>query len=299
MVLVALITMSPFGFSWAIARAEAPSGECGRGSYGPCGAVVDGDFKVGVGRSEQRPGQANTAAPASLGNAAAGRLSATETTYEPTCGSNRPEQGGAVCPQALLACPGDGAIAFWTFTRTRDPSTGTVSAWRRTMQPAYACIGALAAATASRVPVSVPISALLAREFASLPLPRATLEVHPPDETLINVDTRFTTATTSQDLPPLTLLGQSVTVTAKAARYDWHFGDGSILANAGPGSPTNPITHVYRAAARVAPSVTITWSGTFRIAGDAATYPIIGTATTEGQPADLAVRTAHSVLVSR
>lgn len=226
----------------------------------------------------------------------------TQLTYVPTCANNFNVGGDAICPQALKLCPPP-AVAYWVYSRTLDTGTGTASAWSRRSEPPFECIqGAPPSGfvtPAPAIPLHVRVAALLRQQFAELPLPHASIEVRPQNETLINVETRFMTSTGSQELPPLILLGHSVTVTANAEHYEWHFGDDSTKTDAGPGSSAAPIRHVYRAPGPRQPFVSITWSGTFRIAGDPTTYPIVGTATTDGLPANLAVRTAHSVLVSR
>jgi hypothetical protein len=150
------------------------------------------------------------------------------------------------------------------------------------------------------VPPAVLIAGILTRGFADLPLPRGAVAVRPPGgQTLINIDTHFSTSTSTQLLPVRAILGKQVTVLAQAERYDWHWGDGTISGNAGAGSEASPVLHEYSQAGSVGPYVSVTWSGTFTIAGDPTTYAIDGTATTDGPPAALAVRLARSELVAR
>lgn len=297
LVVLGVLMIAPGPTSASTMVDPGPDTDCVKRKYNPCGRATGGDFTVGVsvparparGRGPARPG---AAAPVSR------PTRVRETAYEPTCSANRPDNGGGLCGQALGACPGGNEVAYWVFTRTRNTVTGAVSAWDRVNTPPYVCQGPGGPAAAA-VPVEALIGAQLAREFASLPLPRGQVQVRPRAQTLLNVETHVFTTTTTQALPARTILGRSVTVLAEAERYDWHLGDGTTYRDAGPGSEAAPVRHVYRAAGWVGPYVSITWSGTFRIAGDPATYPIVGTAATDGPPADLTVRTARSELVAR
>lgn len=205
-----------------------------------------------------------------------------------------------MCQTAATSCPNTEDTAFWVFVRTPDPATGIYGAWVRVASPAYVCLAATDPVLGSVVPIETLIAGVLTREFASLPLPRAEVAVRPPGgQTLINIDTRLFTSTGSQPLPPRTILGKTVTVMALAQRYDWHMGDGTDYADVGPGSEAASIRHVYKQAGQVGPYVTVTWGGNFRIEGDPRTFPIIGTAATDGPRAVLAVRAARSELVAK
>lgn len=221
-----------------------------------------------------------------------------ELTHEPTCSLNRPENGGALCLGAVNTCPGVGDIAYWVYVRNRNMVTGAVSAWERVLDPPYTCIGATEPPPPT-VPIEVLIGQELARDFANLPLPRAVVVVKPEGKTLINIPTRFLTGEGTTQLAPMTVLGRQVLVTAIADRYDWNMGDGTSQSDAGPGSTTRPIEHTYRAPARVGPKVSITWSGTFTVQGIPGSYPIVGTATTTGPPADLQVLGSRTQLVAK
>lgn len=205
-----------------------------------------------------------------------------------------------MCNAAALSCPIPDNTAFWVFIRKRNTVTGLTGPWVRVLEPPRRCIGPGDPAAVAAVPIEVLIAGILTRGFANLPLPKAEVAVRPPGgETLMNIETRLFTTTGSQPLPTQVILGRTVTVTAGAQRYDWHLGDGSELPNAGPGSESAPIEHAYTAAGQVRPYVSVTWGGSFTIAGDARTFPIDGTATTDGPPAEIAVRVARSELVAR
>lgn len=220
-----------------------------------------------------------------------------ETTYEPTCSTNRPENGGALCNAALAYCPVDGDVAYWLYMRTRNTATGAATPWMRVLQPPWLCFGATEPAPPA-VPIEVLIGQELARDFADLPLPLAVVQVRPEGRTLINIATRFSTEARTTALDPVTILGRKVIVTAKADRYDWSMGDGSTYPNAGPGAPA-PVQHTFRTPGQVGPTVTLTWSGTFTVEGLAGTFDILGTASTTGPPADLQVLQSRSQLVDK
>lgn len=262
-----------------------------------CGSAGDSTLDIG-GTSQSGGGEVSAAQPVSARSPRSLPEEVVEQALEPACGGNTPETAGGFCQAAAELCAVQEESAYWLFTRTRNTRTDEVGPWQRVQDPPYRCLRAEDAVVA-QVPVEVQIAGLLSRRFASLPLPQARLDVRPAGRTLVNIATRFSTATTTQDLPPLTLLGRQVTVTAQADRYDWRFGDGQSLDDAGPGSAEEPIEHVYRRRGQVQASVRITWSGSFRVEGIAGTFDITGTATTDGQPADVDVRTAQAELVAQ
>ena len=134
---------------------------------------------------------------------------------------------------------------------------------------------------------------MIESEFKRVVVLKGVPEVRPQPDTLVNLPTRFrTTAPASYEIP-LTLLGQSVVITAKAERYLWHFGDG---VSAETSEPAGRIEHEYVTTGPRDPYVVITWSGTYRINGGAE-RPISGTATTTGDPVRIQVREARTELV--
>ena len=142
---------------------------------------------------------------------------------------------------------------------------------------------------------TVAIAAIVQRDFQRVVVLKGNAQASPGPETLVNIPTRFSTdAPASYDIP-LTLLGQSVTITATARRWTWHFGDGQTADTTAAGTDGR-VEHTYTTAASVGAHVVIEWSGTYRIGGGAE-LPITGTATTVGDPAPLEVKQARSELV--
>lgn len=283
-------------------NAAQAAGSCGPDNVKDCGKADQGGFTVEHDDPAQqgpRPTRRPTGGNAPTQPDQPAPTAVVQTTYAPTCSENGPENADVMCMMAASICPSDADTAFWVWTRVYDTVTRTATNWVRVNNPPYVCMGATDPAVAAVVPVQVLIQGILTRGFAQLPLPKAVVEVSPPGgKTLVNVENDFLTRTGTQDLPPRVILGKTVIVKAKAERYDWHLGDGTDLDDAGPGSDAAPITHVYETPQQVAPYVTVTWSGTFTISGDPTTYAIIGTATTDGPPAALDVKTAGSELVA-
>ena len=220
------------------------------------------------------------------------RADYTETFLTVGCAGNTPERNDAVCGAALTGCPDPNAVLFWQWTRTIDGPTGQpLTTFRRTFDPPYACL-APAAAQAAGVVIDplVAIAAALERDFRSLVVRKGATRVTPSPETLVNYPTRFTTdAPASHDLP-VTVLGRAVRITATARHYDWFLGNDEDIRT----TEVPELLHTYRTAGDVAPYVTITWTGTFTLAGDPIVRPIPGTATTTGPTTALGVREVRS-----
>jgi len=179
------------------------------------------------------------------------------------------------------------------YTRQRVSETGAVSPWELVTDPPFVCLGADDPAVA--LDPTVAIAAIVQRDFQRVVVLKGGAEVSPRPDTLVNIPTRFSTdAPASYDIP-LTLLGQSVTITATARRWTWHFGDGTTATTTAAGTDGR-VEHTYTSATPVGAHVVIEWSGTYRIGGGAA-LPITGTATTIGDPTPLEVKQARSELV--
>ncbi|MDN4174421.1 hypothetical protein QWY28_15765 [Nocardioides sp. SOB77] len=129
-------------------------------------------------------------------------------------------------------------------------------------------------------------------------LPPAQLQVQPPNgRTLVNFATNFYTE--QGDLTrSVTLLGRQVDLRIHPTSYTWSFGDGTTATTSGPGAayPDLEVTHDYRKAGRVAPSVDTTYSAEFSVDGGP-WQPVDGTVTIPGAPVGLRVLTATPTLV--
>ncbi len=141
--------------------------------------------------------------------------------------------------------------------------------------------------------------AMVRREMQRLDWPQAQLEVQPPDgQTLINFDTNFFTDNDRPTTQTVTLLGQRVEIEAAPSEYTWEFGDGATRTTSSPGAayPDLDVTHDYADPGRVAPSVSTTYTGRYRINGGG-WQAIPGSLTVPGDPVALRVRSASPHLV--
>ena len=142
------------------------------------------------------------------------------------------------------------------------------------------------------------IPAIIDRDFQRVVVLKGIARVTPAPDTLVNVETRFATDAPSSYEIPLTVLGQSVVITASAVTWTWHFGDG-IRLRLTDGSSGGSTVHEYRESGPRAAYVVIEWTGTYVIGGDPTVRQVNGTATTIGEPTQIAVRTARSELVDQ
>ena len=132
------------------------------------------------------------------------------------------------------------------------------------------------------------VAAVVERDFRSLVVLRGAVRVAPSPETLVNYPTRFSTDAPGAYAIPVSILGRAVVITATAREYTWFLGE-SELTTAGP-----EVVHTFRAPGEPSPHVTITWSGTFTIAGDPVVRSVRGAATTTGPGTPLGVREVRS-----
>ncbi|MFI6424910.1 PKD domain-containing protein [Promicromonospora sp. NPDC050880] len=152
--------------------------------------------------------------------------------------------------------------------------------------------------TEARQQIDIPAAA--ARAFQEMQIEPSSLTVQPPDGwTLVNVDTIAYTdgesRTTSTEL-----FGIPVDIRAVPSSYTWNFGDGSpAFSTADPGAPypTHTISHAYSKQGSATISLTTTWRGQFRIAGDSTWRDVAGEATTASSSGSLDIVEARARLV--
>lgn len=134
-------------------------------------------------------------------------------------------------------------------------------------------------------------------EIKRIGLPSLEVQIQPADKTLVNFDTNFYAEPEAFERQ-ITLLGQDVDVRAKPTRFSWSFGDGAVAqtAYAGAPYPDLEVTHKYDdAGVTVSPSVDVTYTAEFRVAGGA-WQQIPETVTISGPPVGLRVVEATPVL---
>lgn len=207
----------------------------------------------------------------------------------PTCTGNNYFDGGTLCNAAVLTCPTPGDIRFWVFETIIVRATGKPAPNTGPDLVDTVCRGA-------QDPVldpAVAMPALVQREFQSVVVRGGVADVSPKPETLVNIDTRFQTDAPASYQIPLTLLNQSVVITATAQGYTWHLGNGDTRIST---KPNGYLEYAYRKAGTYDVFVSITWSGTFSVNGGPA-QPITGTVEVDGEPTQVQVQQARSELV--
>ncbi|MCP2265166.1 PKD domain-containing protein [Promicromonospora thailandica] len=126
------------------------------------------------------------------------------------------------------------------------------------------------------------------------------LSVQPPDGwTLVNVDTIAYTEAEHRTVST-ELFGIPVDIRAVPSSYSWDFGDQSApLRTSDPGAPypAHSISHAYTKAGSATISLTTTWHGQFRVAGDPTWRDVPGEATTASSSGSLDILEARARLV--
>jgi hypothetical protein len=133
-------------------------------------------------------------------------------------------------------------------------------------------------------------------------LPRPTVKVQPTGRTFTNLPTIFYLPNPATFTLPV---NQPVAATITAApHYRWNFGDGTSGGDS-PGRPYNPsvsprddpgyyVSHLYAKPGTYRVTLTVTWQGTFTVAGAAQAFPIGAVNLAAGAP--VVVQEAAGVL---
>ena len=206
----------------------------------------------------------------------------------PTCTGNSYFDGGVLCNAALEACD-EGLIRFWIFEATIVRANGKIAPGTWPQLVGTTCLGPDEPA----LDPAVAVPAMVQSEFQSVVVKGGSADVSPKPETLVNVDTRFQTDAPGSYEIPLTLLNQSVVITATAQKYTWHLGNGETRVST---QPKGYLEYPYRKAGAYELFVSITWSGTFTL-NDGPPQPIAGTVEIDGDPTTVQVQQARSELV--
>lgn len=254
--------------------------DCERKTRGICGEASGSNFGVGGTQSQEGEPGASSAGSSSGGAPVGPR---TMTRYAPTCTGNTAESLDGLC-DAALTCPDPDEVKFWKWQ-----SREIDGEWTPWTLVDTVCLGPDDPA----VDPAVAIPAIVQRDFQRVVVLKGGAEVTPRPDTLVNVVTKFRTdAPVSYEIP-LSILGQSVVITAKAEKHTWHFGDGQTATSY---AADGYAEHTYAHATIEQAYVVITWSGTFSVNGGPS-RPITGTVQTTGDAVDVVVREARSELV--
>lgn len=146
----------------------------------------------------------------------------------------------------------------------------------------------------------VDIPAAAARAFQEMKIAPPEVSVQPPDGwTLVNVDTIAFTENQPRTMST-SLFGVPVEIRAVPHSYSWDFGDGSApLVTTEPGAPypAHTIAHTYVRQGAATISLTTTWHGQFRLAGEPTWHDVAGEATTVSSSGNLEILEARARLV--
>jgi hypothetical protein len=146
----------------------------------------------------------------------------------------------------------------------------------------------------------VDIPAAAARAFQEMQIAPSEVNVQPPDGwTLVNVDTIAFTDATPRTITT-SLFGIPVEIRALPSNYSWDFGDGSVpLTTTDPGAPypAHTIAHAYAKKGAATISLTTTWRGQFRLAGEPTWRDLAGEGTTASSSGSLEILEARARLV--
>jgi hypothetical protein len=265
-----------------------------------CGKVTGGDGALHAEYKRGTSERVNGRGDGSNGRAP-GRTTWIEIDEDmaPTCDINTRMGDMVLCGQAVNTCP-DGLIRFWVWhqvrTVTRNPDgteTSTVTTPWYQEDRTY-CLGA----DDPGVPNIARVIDQIRSDFTSLPLRVQTPRADPAPTTLVNIPTAFSAGSSEGQTFTPTLLGVTVTVTAKPVRWIWTWGDGTTESFDRPGTPHEPdVTHEYKTAADRRASVVVEWRGTFRVGNDPTEYTIAQPAYVRSSPMTVRVRQARSQLV--
>jgi hypothetical protein len=101
-------------------------------------------------------------------------------------------------------------------------------------------------------------------------LPRLSVVTQPAPRTRVGIETVFYTRPVSFSRT-YTIHGSRVEVQARPVSFRWSFGDGSTRTTSSPGAPypNHTVTHRYASAGTRYPSVTTSYTVTYRVSGGA------------------------------
>lgn len=146
----------------------------------------------------------------------------------------------------------------------------------------------------------VDIPAAAAHAFQEMQIEPSEVNVQPPDGwTLVNVDTIGFTDRNPRTIAT-SLFGIPVEIRAVPSTYAWDFGDGSApLVTTDPGAPypAQTVAHAYARKGAATISLTTTWHGQFRLAGEPTWHDVAGEGSTVSSSDRLQILEAKARLV--
>lgn len=277
------------------AFAEAPKPK----PCSPCTVGGSGSNLVVTGASAaQVPGRGRPKPSDEAGLAA---YSYVDEYVTPFCLGNGLNGAELLCSNAVDTCPAPAEIRYWIWHRTISVVVGpprqvTEGAWEQL--PGSYCLGP----TDPGVPSIAAVIAAVRDSFARqvFPIPVSAVKAQPGPTTLVNLDTWFSAASAPVTTIDTVILGTAVHITPVAQSYAWSFGDGATQTGPEAGEQgTDEVAHTYRQTGSRTVSVSVTYSGTFRVGDSPQEYALRTPAVVPGTPTTLQVRQARAELVSR
>lgn len=146
----------------------------------------------------------------------------------------------------------------------------------------------------------IDVPTFTAEDFRRLPLAPPVLNLQPArTEHLVNMPTIVYTDAAPQHFTT-DLLGYTFEVEATPTGYTWDFGDGTVLTTTSPGHPypDHDVAHPYTRLGTYTITLTTTYTGRYRLAGDPDWTDVDGTATTTTSAPAITIVEARTRLVT-
>lgn len=221
----------------------------------------------------------------------------TRTQYVAACSGNTVSNAfDNICANAV-SCADPLATRYWIYQQTtttdrrQTPPEVTVGPWRMTDERCEA---------RNDGPTLGAVQAIVRTEFVSKRPALPQLVVRPAPRVLISAQNAFSAGSREPVELVDTVLGLPIVITATPRRWVWDFGDGQTVTTTSPGRPGTPeVAHAYDRVGPMSVTVTVEWSGTFRIGGIAGEFPIDGVARVASAPVVLQSVAARTELVDQ
>jgi hypothetical protein len=211
------------------------------------------------------------------------------------CSGNSATVNENICTNAT-GCADPAQLRYWHYEATVTGPPATQGPWRQ--------VGIDCLERALTEPALTPVLAVVTAEYLTRRLTAPAVQVSPPIGLVVQLPNGFSAGTADPiQLAPDLVLGRTLTITATPIRWTWDFGDGTRTTTAAPGRPganTGPtsVTHTYATPGDKTVTVTVSYAGTFTLAGITGTFPITGTAQATSAPSVITLHEAHAQLIA-
>jgi hypothetical protein len=274
----------------------APVATPGIGVPGDCGRVCiggnsEGD-NLGAGVTITDPGDGEQVAQ----HSGSGPHTYTVHTYAMTCSGNGPGVNDNICNGAIN-CPDPTQTRYWVYDAVVRVVPGQPTAQDPWHLAGTRCLDLGATGGPSLAAIVAQVESDFIRKRPATPV----VQVSPATGILVTLNNGFSAGGAAPvQLPPDTVLGLPVVITATPVRWLWDFGDGTTLTTTTPGAPgTTQVSHAWQVTGDRPVRVTVEWSGTFTLGGFTGTFPITGVARVTSAPTVVTVHEARTQLVDQ